>query len=44
MRHKNELFWNIGQIAIAVMKANRHYVGYEIDCEYVKLVDIMESG
>ncbi len=32
-------FMGSGQTAIAAIKANRNYVGYEIDCEYVKLAD-----
>ncbi len=32
-------FMGSGQTAIAAIKANRRYVGYEIDCEYVKLAD-----
>jgi len=32
-------FMGSGQAAIAAMKTNRHYVGYEIDEEYVKLAE-----
>jgi site-specific DNA-methyltransferase (adenine-specific) len=32
-------FMGSGQTAIAAIKVNRRYVGYEIDCEYVKLAD-----
>jgi site-specific DNA-methyltransferase (adenine-specific) len=32
-------FMGSGQTAIAAIKAGRHYVGYEIDAEYVKLAE-----
>jgi site-specific DNA-methyltransferase (adenine-specific) len=32
-------FMGSGQAAIAAIKANRHYVGYDIDEEYVKLAE-----
>ena len=32
-------FMGSGQTAIAAIKTNRHYVGYEIDNEYVKLAE-----
>ncbi len=32
-------FMGSGQTAIAAIKANRHYIGYEIDEEYVKLAE-----
>jgi DNA modification methylase len=32
-------FMGSGQTAIAGLKANRHYVGYEIDPQYVRLAD-----
>ena len=32
-------FMGSGQTAIAAIKSKRHYVGYEIDCEYAKLAD-----
>jgi site-specific DNA-methyltransferase (adenine-specific) len=28
-----------GQTAIAAIKTNRHYIGYEIDNEYAKLAE-----
>lgn len=32
-------FMGSGQAAIAAVKTNRHYVGYEIDKEYIKLAE-----
>jgi DNA modification methylase len=32
-------FIGSGQAAIAAIKTNRHYVGYDIDGEYVKLAE-----
>ncbi len=32
-------FMGSGQTAIAALKAQRHYVGYDINAEYVKLAE-----
>jgi DNA modification methylase len=32
-------FMGSGQVAIAALKAGRHYVGYEIEAEYIKLAE-----
>jgi site-specific DNA-methyltransferase (adenine-specific) len=32
-------FMGSGQAAIAAIKSNRHYVGYDIEGEYVKLAE-----
>jgi DNA modification methylase len=39
-------FMGSGQTAIAALKSNRHYIGYEIDQKYVELANtrIQESG
>ena len=37
-------FMGSGQTAIAALKAGRHYVGYEIDPEYVKLAEKRIAG
>ena len=43
-------FMGSGQTAIAAIKTNRHYIGYEVDEEYVKLAErrirefLLESG
>ncbi len=37
-------FMGSGQTAIAALKSGRHYVGYEIDAEYVKLAETRIAG